>query len=103
MTKDSLKLFLAYRKDAPNWGGTPLVGGNVGGEPADKGNLTHLKKLGLVTTFESDGDTWLDFTALGRAYEVDTPTASSEYGCTPSTKHPGLCAECGETMEIRAD
>lgn len=31
ITPQSLKVFLAYAADAPNWGGTPLVGGNVGG------------------------------------------------------------------------
>jgi hypothetical protein len=29
LTEQSKALFLAYAKDAGNWGGTPLVGGNV--------------------------------------------------------------------------
>ena len=50
----------------------PLVGGNVIiSEQVDKGNLTHLKKLGLVETqvFEDDPRcTWLMFTQAGKKY-----------------------------------
>lgn len=68
ITSLSKSLFIAYAKDACNWGGTPLVGGNVGGSTADRGNLTHLKKLGLLVTFHSDGSDWVDFTAAGKEY-----------------------------------
>jgi hypothetical protein len=66
----SLEVFLAYAKDAGNWSGTPLVGGNVGGSKEDRGNLTQLKRAGLITT-QVDGDdrslTWVIFTAAGKA------------------------------------
>jgi hypothetical protein len=32
-------------------------------------------------------------------YEIETAPASPLHGCTPSEKHPGLCAECGEPLE----
>lgn len=66
ITEASLKLFLAYAKDAGNWSGSPLVGGNVGGSKEDRGNLTQLKKAGLITTFVDEGLTWIIFTKDGR-------------------------------------
>ena len=71
LTKRSLELFLAYAEDAGNWSGTPLVGGNVGGSKEDRGNLTDLKKAGLITTFVSDGCTWLKFTDAGRGLAAE--------------------------------
>lgn len=68
LTEKSLALFLAYAKDSGNWSGTPLVGGNVGGSKEDRGNLTDLKKAGLVTTFISDKLAWLEFTDAGKAF-----------------------------------
>jgi len=65
ITPTSLALFLAYAEDAGNWSGTPLVGGNVGGSKADRGNLTQLKMEGLITTFTDEGNTWLKFTPRG--------------------------------------
>lgn len=67
LTERSLALFLAYAADAGNWSGTPLVGGNVGGSQEDCGNLTHLKKAGLIKTMQSDGLAWIEFTELGKA------------------------------------
>lgn len=68
ITKTSLEVFLAYAKDACNWGGEPLVGGNVGGTPEERGNLTQLKKAGLIKTFEEDRNTvFISFTDAGKA------------------------------------
>jgi hypothetical protein len=67
ITETSLKVFLAYADDADNWNGTPLVGGNVGGDKAERGNLTQLKKAGLITTGIEEGHTWLFFTDAGKA------------------------------------
>jgi len=66
------QLFFLYVRDAGNWSGTPLVGGNVRllGVREDRGLLSHIKQAGLVTTDTDEGCTWLHFTALGRlAYE----------------------------------
>jgi hypothetical protein len=79
LTEKSLALLLRFGRDAGNWGGTPLVGGNFEMTRAMKGNLTDLKKAGLVTT-EPDGDrrdlSWLRFTAEGLA-------VLAEHGITP--------------------
>ncbi len=71
ITERSLALFLAYAKDAPNWSGTPLVGGNVGGGSLEerrrnRGNLTQLKQAGLIETWTDNG-TWIEFTDAGHA------------------------------------
>jgi len=68
ITDTSLKVFLAYAKDAGNWSGTPLIGGNVGGGKEERGNLTQLKKAGLIETFKYDGDLWVEFTEAGKAF-----------------------------------
>jgi hypothetical protein len=67
ITERSLSVFLAYAEDAPNWSGVPLVGGNVGGSKEERGNLTQLKRAGLIET-DTDGDhTWIYFTDAGKA------------------------------------
>lgn len=72
LTPSSLALFLDYANDAGNWGGTPLVGGNVGGDlKAERGNLTDMKKKGYITTASEDGDTWVCFTAKGKALAAE--------------------------------
>lgn len=68
LTAKSVALFIEYAKDAGNWSGTPLVGGNVSGSKEDRGNLTDLKKAGLVTTFKDEGNAWLSFTDQGIVY-----------------------------------
>ncbi|MDC1268184.1 hypothetical protein N8Z76_00465 [Gammaproteobacteria bacterium] len=73
ITEKSKALFIEYAKDSGNWSGMPLVGGNVGYAPEDKGNLTHLKKLGLVTTHEDyepgqEPCSWITFTQSGRIF-----------------------------------
>ena len=69
LTPDSLALFTEFALDACNWSGTPLVGGNVWMDQARNGNLTDLKKNGLVRTFTVDGPAiWLEFTPHGVAY-----------------------------------
>lgn len=66
LTEQSLALFLAYAKDAGNWSGTPPVDGNVAGTAQGRGNLTQMKRRGLITTFRYDGGAWVDFTPEGR-------------------------------------
>jgi hypothetical protein len=74
ITARSLALFLEYARDAGNWSGTPLIGGNVGGSKEDRGNLTQLKQAGLITTFEHDpwsGCVYVDFTDAGHALAAE--------------------------------
>ena len=63
----TLARFLAYARDAAEWGGTPLVGGNVGGDLADTGFIMNMKKLDLVATFTDRRCVFIEFTAAGRA------------------------------------
>lgn len=68
ITRASLKLFLAYAEDANNWNGMPLIGGNVPGDHrAQRGNLSQLKKAGLIRTEQDEGLAWIVFTAVGKA------------------------------------
>lgn len=71
ITAESLRVFLAYANDAGNWSGMPLVGGNVGGGPEERGNLTQLKRAGLIRTSKEEGNTWLFFTAEGVALAAE--------------------------------
>lgn len=68
ITEASRALFVAYADDAGNWSGFPMVGGNVGGSKEDRGNLTQLKKAGLITTWTDEGLTWISFTESGKAF-----------------------------------
>lgn len=67
ITERSKELFLAYAKDACNWNGFPIVGGNVDNSKEDRGNLTQLKIAGLVKTIK-DEVLFLEFTELGKKY-----------------------------------
>lgn len=67
VTEKSLEVFLMYAKDACNWGGTPCIGGNVGGGKEERGNLTQLKQAGLIRTHQDGGDSFITFTQEGKA------------------------------------
>ena len=64
MTTETLALFASLWNDADNWGGEPLL--DI--EKEQRGNLTDLKKRGLLTTFKMDGDQWVKFTDAGREF-----------------------------------
>lgn len=68
ITSESKRVFIAYANDAPNWNGMPLVGGNVGGSKEERGNLTQLKRAGLITTDVDEGLTWISFTGKGKEF-----------------------------------
>jgi hypothetical protein len=68
-SRASHDLFMAFADDAGNWSGHPLVGGNFDFAREDRGNLTHLKQAGLVSTFRDErGHVWLSFTEAGKRY-----------------------------------
>lgn len=71
ITATSEALFLAYAKDADNWNGCPLVGGNVGGSKEERGNLTQLKRAGLIKTQTEEGNTWIYFTRAGLEFAAN--------------------------------
>lgn len=70
LTPASHALFMEFAEDAGNWSGMPLTDGNVQMTNSQRGNLTHLKKLGLVATYVNDEDNsaWVMFTDLGVEY-----------------------------------
>lgn len=68
LTPASHDLFMEFANDAGNWSGTPPTDGNVQMTNSQRGNLTHLKKLGLITTDEYDGSAWVYFTEKGIVY-----------------------------------
>jgi hypothetical protein len=65
ITEASAKLFEAIIKDAGNWGGTPPCYNHINKQT--RGNLTQLKRAGLVSTFDSDGDEWIYIEDAGKA------------------------------------
>lgn len=71
ITETSKQLFIDFAKDAGNWSGMPLVGGNVASSKELRGNLTQLKRAKLVGTQADEGQTWLYFTDAGIAYAAE--------------------------------
>lgn len=75
ITDTSKALFVDFAQDAGNWNGMPLIGGNVmiTNAKADRGNLTQLKKAGLVETEYDSFErlTWLTFTEDGERYAIE--------------------------------
>jgi hypothetical protein len=61
LTSESEKLFRSLVDDAGNWSGTPIVEVSL----AQRGNLTDLKKAGLLTTQTDRGCVFAYFTADG--------------------------------------
>jgi len=74
LTTESHALFMELAGSAGDWNGQPVV--DVSRE--QRGNLTDLKKVGLLTTFKSDGCQFADFTASGIAY-------AAQHGITITT------------------
>ena len=79
ITETSKEVFMAYAKDAGNWSGTPMIGGNVGGSKEERGNLTQLKKAGLIETFRDEGCDWVIFTEDGKKFAAQNGVDLSGY------------------------
>lgn len=71
LTARSHELFMDAAQDAGNWGGLVPTDGNIEFTKEDRGNLTQLKKAGLVTTFQDEGCSWIKFTESGKAYAAE--------------------------------
>ena len=67
ITPDSLDLFLGLAEDAANWSGTPPCWLTK----EQRGNLTQLKKEGLLDTFFDGRDTFATFTKKGIAFATE--------------------------------
>ena len=70
ITPASEALFRDLWEDAPNWSGQPLLGGNVEITKEERGNLTQLKRAGLLSTFLDEGNVWVSFTPEAETYAV---------------------------------
>ena len=71
LSADALAYFVKLAADARNWGGRPLIGGNVKQGATENGYLTACKKAGLVETYNQDGSTWAAFTVAGVALAAE--------------------------------
>jgi len=82
VTENARKLFELYWKDAGNWSGNPLVGGNVEllGAKQDRGLITQLKKEGLITTEMDEGNSWICFTREGEVFGIKNFGKKTWYG-----------------------
>ena len=68
LTPASLALFKSLADDAPNWSGTPPCWVSA----ADRGNLTDLKKKGLLETMVDErGDAFAFFSRAGVALAAE--------------------------------
>jgi len=63
----SFQFFRDLAEDAGNWGGTPLIGGNVAAGRSAGGMTRKLIDAGLIRTFDDEGDSFASFTAEGIA------------------------------------
>lgn len=67
LTAESYNLLVSLVKDAPNWEGQPLV--DITKE--QRGNLSDLKRRGILTTFKDEGCMFAIFTEIGIAFAAD--------------------------------
>lgn len=63
LSAQSALVFVDFACEAPNWNNTPMI--DFEKHDPRMGNLMQLKKLGLVTTSESDDIEWVHFTKVG--------------------------------------
>lgn len=73
MTEDTAYLLVSFCLDAPNWNGSPML--DISKE--DRGNLTDLKKRGLLNTWKDDGITYVFFTDAGKQLIKTTSFATN--------------------------
>lgn len=66
LTSESEKLFNTLEESAADWNGCICLDEIVYITPELKGNLTHLKRKKLITTFKFDDHAWVRFTDLGK-------------------------------------
>ena len=66
LTAASLDTFLTYARDAGNWSHTPLVSdGNITCTKEMRGNLTDLKRKGLIIIGDDGDGKFVMFTKSG--------------------------------------
>lgn len=67
LTAETQNLFVSLVEDAPNWNGQPMV--DITKE--QRGNLSDLKRKGLIETFRDEGCDWVNFTPAGIALATE--------------------------------
>ena len=67
LTEGTKALFIELVEDADQWNGQPLYQ-HTARDTSANGHLTDLKKKGLVTSCDSEGDIFIDFTDAGIEY-----------------------------------
>lgn len=77
MSKGCLDLFAALINDAGNWSGNPPLNANVVTTNADRGYVTHLKKIGFIGTSWDDESriSWVHFLPAGIEYAIENQLA----------------------------
>lgn len=73
LTQSSRQLFEQIVKDLTNWSGASPCFNYITAQ--GRGNLTDLKRKGLVTTFKVEGEEWIKLTQAGKEL------AEKIYGC----------------------
>jgi len=70
LTATSRSLLLRLISDAPNWAGNPMLAqSSIGGdERKERGNITDLKRKGLITSFIDDGFVFITFSK--KCYDI---------------------------------
>ncbi len=64
LTPESSNLLEAIAKDAANWNGLPPCFNHI--TLQNRGNLTDLKKKGLLSTFKDEGEEWIQISRAGK-------------------------------------
>ena len=79
MSKGCLDLFAALINDAGNWNGNPPLNVNVETTKADRGYVTHLKKIGFIGTSWDDESriSWVHFLPAGIEYAISNELAGA--------------------------
>jgi hypothetical protein len=79
-----------------DWNGMPLFEGGK----TERGNLTHLKKLGLVTSTVDEGCTFVMFTEAGREAGAALDAAKvAPIACDGEYVDQHGCPTCGASLE----
>ena len=79
ITPESHALFIEFAEDAGNWSSMVPTDGNIDMTKEQRGNLTQLKKAGLIATQYERGTAWVMFTAEGVAYAKEHGVSGAEY------------------------
>lgn len=68
LTNTSLRLFVELAEDAKNWHNVIPTDGNIKITKKLRGNVTNLKRAGLIVVREDRGSSWMLFTPKGEEY-----------------------------------